>query len=768
VCDGVANIASLASYHDSLRNSDKSVNLGDLLKIVDENLLTYANNNPIGANLSKSSFDAYTHYANPDFTGLTTENEIAVRSAMSVIEVLVDSNAVYQNFEIHKLVHGCDVVWSSSNASVLKIEKDEKVSVSTTVLGNVTVTTPKTDTSVKLTATVSRGDATEVKEFDLIIKGKEQILGNVVSTDDDVIRVDIYGQYIVPKIYALDDSSISNAELPADLYDIDYSYRYASSRVSQYYSVDGVYTSVPGVYEVTATATLKSNGSKSVYAYKVYVVDPNCEVDFSSSMINIALTRDGFMISGELSNIDGAVYAVASETPIALTRDELLNHKDVQSVQISTGYIDANFVANNKNIKTDSTTQYYVNYVVANRNKTNTSNEVRSFQVDIFDVTTVDQFYQIATKGSIEGTSGNPTIYSLKNDLDFTDYEWVIKAKADCAAFYGLFNGNNHTIKNLIVEGDAGGSTQTVNLFYKVSGGTVMNLNFDNIKLKSTDLETGAKIIGIVGDLQGGYLHNIKMHNIAAYGREGVGALVGQVTGGYNYITQCSLVNECDEEGNTDYVIAAYNKYAGGIVGNCQKNSDQAVVDLTIQDCYVKATIGNGEDAGGNTGGIIGRAKNDSTACKLTVERCYYEGLIIAKGQYNAGIVGDFDNGVGHVVIKNNYSVATFRYNGELLDPFNIPLSKAEKYAHKNSNPIVGRAVKAEAGIYETKDNFGTWSEYYANHIISQSIVFDLSSTDEETGETKLFNISELFVKNRLKMDLDNVWKFEDGVLTLR
>ena len=48
-------------------------------------------------------------------------------------------------------------------------------------------------------------------------------------------------------------------------------------------------------------------------------------------------------------------------------------------------------------------------------------------------------------------------------------------------------------------------------------------------------------------------------------------------------------------------------------------------------DCYVKAIIGDGNDAGGNTGGIVGRVKNESSVYYTHIERCYYEGTIIAK-----------------------------------------------------------------------------------------------------------------------------------------
>lgn len=768
ICNERGKLADLIKYHDSLRNEDGSVNMGDTLKVKAQNLLTFANGSPIGANLSKTNAGEYEHYGIVDFSNAKTENEVAVNAAYSVTEVLCDASAVYQDFEIPKLIHGCDIEWTSSNPDVISISNNEKVSVSTSVLGNATVVTPQTDTEVTLTAKISKGKTSLEKEFKVTVKSRNQSVGGIASTGDSAIRVNIYEEYIAPRIYPLDASSNNGGELPLSLYDMVYTYRYASSRISKYYKVDGVYTSVPGVYEVTAKATLKSNPqNSSTYTFNVYVVDPDCEIDFLNE--SVILTKDGFTLSGSLSNIEGDVYAVVSDSEINLTKEELLSREDVQIVPIETDIINAEFLADNSIIK-DADVQYYVNYLVSNKNKSNEA-AVKSFSVGIKGFSTTDEFYQLATTGKLDGVSTTtPMIYSLEDDLDFTDYTWEIKKKGNCTPFTGLLNGNDHTIKNLSINGSApdGEATQTANVFYKVSNGTIMNINFEEVSIISQDTTSG-KIVGIVGDLQGGYLHDIRMHNISAYGKEGVGALVGQVTGGTNYISQCQLVNDAPAEGEENkYIIASTNKYAGGIVGNCQKNSDQSYLTLTVVDCMAKAIIGDGKDSGGNTGGIVGRVKNESTVYNVLIERCYFKGKIIASGQYNAGIVGDFDNGLGHIIIRNNLADVSFNYKGEELDARNLSLTKAETYAHKNSNPIVGRATKAEVGIYETEDNVGTWTEYYADLIHSDSIVFDLATTNEETGLKEPWEMTEIYVKNKFKMDLENIWEFKDGELYLR
>ena len=775
ICTSADELSSLASLHKTLRNADGSVNMGDTLKVVDSSLLTYANGKQIGANLSENE-DVYPHYDLIDLRKNDyTEDEIVVYSAASVLEVLTDANAVFQDFEVTKLIHGADITWKSSNEDIAYILPSEKLSVSETVHSTVKINSPAEDTTVTLTATISHGTAKITKDFDIVVKSRNQGLGSVVSTGDSAIRVNMYANYVAPRVYATDSSSHTKSELRADLYDLTYSYRYAVDGNSRYYKVDGVYTSVAGVYEVTALATLKRDSSKTAkLVYKVYVVDPNCDIDFIEQNSDIALSKDGFTVSGYLSNIEGSVRALVSDVELpSLTATDLLdvNNTNIQSYPISTDSVTAAFNANNSDIKDGATTQYYGYYIVTNKNLSKAS-ELYSFQVGIITIDDEDEFYTLATKGKLPESPETPTIYSLSRDLDYSDKDWAISAKSNYGTFSGLFNGNNHTVKNLSIEGKVENEkTVTVNLFYKVANGTVMNTNFDNISLINTDVDTdNGKQVGIIGDLQGGYVHNVHVTNYKAYGGEAVGAVVGQVTGGVNYITQCSLVNPiATDYSENEYQIAAFKKYVGGIVGNGQMNNDQSTFELYVSDCMVKAIIGDGNDTGGNHGGIVGRVKNDFEFYVTSVERCYFDGVVISKGQYNAGIIGDFDNGKGKVILHDNLSNAIFVYDGLVLDAAKDKANNSYlyTYAHKNSNPIVGRAVKAEVGVYETSNNFGSWAEYYSQFVVSQSTVFDLSSEDDE-GNVVNWELSKTFVQYRLVWDLENIWQYDENGLSLR
>ena len=141
-------------------------------------------------------------------------------------------------------------------------------------------------------------------------------------------------------------------------------------------------------------------------------------------------------------------------------------------------------------------------------------------------------------------------------------------------------------------------------------------------------------------------------------------------------------------------------------------------------------------------------------------------GLIVANGQYNGGIVGDFDAGAGYVNIQHCFADVEFIYQDMYLNAYEALMANLEcqNYAHKNSNPIVGRAV-ASTGLYETSSNIGSWSEYYTANIASTSLVFNLSNYEEEE---KFVTLTMRLLNLLLKYDFENTWLFENGHISLR
>ena len=786
--DSINDVDQLVSYHTSLRNADGSVNLGDHLALADNSKLkTFANGEAIGATLNKTSSSEYTHYnlftLDSGIKEEFSDAEKIVLSAYSVTECITNDEAVYQDFRLPKLIHSADIEWTSSKPDVIEIDNNEEITISGSVFGWARVIVPETDTKVILTAKIKNSGYYAKKKFEITVKGRKQTLGDLVSTNEKVIRCDLYSDFVEPRIYALDAASITGTELPASSYDLTYKYEYAVDGNSTFYTVDGIYTSVPGVFRVTATATMKSNKSlTSSYTYQLYVVDPDCPIDFITDTNSIVLSQEGFVVNGDTSNIAGYVVATYSKTQQAFTTandiislEEGTGELQCQKFDITTNTVTASFVADN--MSNVDGTQYYVYYAIVNLNTSNKSNACYSSAIDVKKVTTKDDFYAIARTGKLPGGSKSlTTIYSLESDLDFSGYDWDVSATTTKAGskelngttyeikpdgFAGLFRGNGHTISNITV---ADGKDKYANVFYKISNGTVMNVNFNNIKLQG-DKESG-KQIGIIGVMIGGYVFDVHGTNISCNGSQEVGGIIAKLGGGTNYVEQCSLINPIPEERRTvealdtnlQYAISTTKKYAGGIIGNIQIESTESYVTAVVRNNFVSAVIGDGHDAGGNAGLIIGRIKGESVNYTIDVQNNVCYGLVVANGQYNAGIIGDFESGLSQATIKYNFADVEFIYADMYLNAYEIAASFVYEntYAHKNSNPIVGRATSAEDGVYDTAQNIGTFTEYYSSKILSNSICFNMSDYSEGSIWTPKKSTFD-----NLKYDFD-IWTFDE------
>ena len=828
---------------EAYRNADGSVNMHDKLALADNSSLkAYANGNPVGAVLNKTSIAEYTH---PEYFSFETANPNMtadmerVLSAYMALNPITNQNATFQDFDITNLINGCEITWESDNTDIITISNDETVSKSMSVESQAHIFVPKEKTTVKLTATIRFATATIKKEFNITVYPRDQYLGEIVSTADDVIRVQIYSTYYAPEVYPIDASSINNNRYDETLYDLTYKYEFAADGNSKSHEVDDVYTSVPGLYKITATATSKSDANqKSEYTFKVYIVDPDCSIDFIGQKSDVILSADGFAISGNLSNVEGYVKAFTSTTDLGdLTPEEIVNHSDLQVYKVSTDKIVAQFEANN-NATTD--VAYYIYYTVVNDNATNLDRTTAyKAQVNTKLIKDENEFMKLARTGAPDSNdySNSLTIFYIDKDLDFKDISWNVSVSTS-DKFSGLFNGNGHKISNISYEGKPA-VADALNVFYKVVNGSIMNVTFDNIKFKCLDSSNG-KRMGVIGQMKGGFIQNVHITNSSFVGYESVGGLVGQMTGGDNFIRQCSLINPqefftpttdtvfstdktyytygYDDKNNTynyvdvdlsakdsmykagdaivqgekddekiyelphNYTISSKNKYQAGLVGNAQIADNATYLNLEMANCLVRATIGDGSDTGGNTGGILGRCKNDSDQYYIELHHNFYEGYIISKGLYGAGILGDLDNGLGRIIVHHNMALVNYVYKGQLIDvdffyAMAIEaamngnpdiLAELQKYAHKNLNPIIGRATSSNNKLYEgTKNNIGNWTEYYSKLVSSVSIYFNMSSFDEETQSSYIYEINARTFSSMLGFDLENIWIFDNETKTI-
>ena len=290
----------------------------------------------------------------------------------------------------------------------------------------------------------------------------------------------------------------------------------------------------------------------------------------------------------------------------------------------------------------DINPNWYLYYFVTNNNMTKLDETtVYKKEIKYNDINTKEEFNQLARKGYIDEL--NPSdyfvIYNLTTYLDYENNSWNLYTNS-LDSFTGLFYGNNHKISNIKANEISNSIKDSANIFYRIDGGSIYNITFENIDLGNNSSD-GHRRVGVVGAAIDSHIENVKVINSSFRGYESVGAIVGQIAGGINEIIRCELIN------NEDSKISVFNRYAGGIVGNVQMYNDKSYLTLDVNNCSVIASIGElneegttGIDAGGAHGGIIGRIKNDFDCYNVTVNNCFYSGIIISNGLYNGGLIG--------------------------------------------------------------------------------------------------------------------------------
>lgn len=190
--------------------------------------------------------------------------------------------------------------------------------------------------------------------------------------------------------------------------------------------------------------------------------------------------------------------------------------------------------------------------------------------------------------------------YKLANDIALTS-EWIpIGTYGD--AFSGMFDGDGHTISNMIISDGDG--------FFKEVTGTVKNLNITG-SVASTSGYAG----GIAGKSSGTFENCTFSGTVTGTGR--VGGLIG-----YNKGTS---VISCHTSGS---VTESEYGYTGGLIG-CNDNS---LNNDIVTNCYSSCDVKGGH----NVGGLIGNQKY------ATISKCYATGNVQCSNNTGSagGLVG--------------------------------------------------------------------------------------------------------------------------------
>ena len=189
-----------------------------------------------------------------------------------------------------------------------------------------------------------------------------------------------------------------------------------------------------------------------------------------------------------------------------------------------------------------------------------------------------DGVYQIGTASELAwfGANGSNASAVLTADIDLAGYDWTPLNK-----FYGSFNGDGHTIRNLYINS----ASYPVGLFgYVKTGASVTKLGITG-NVTTTNKSYG-QAGGIAGYMESDTSVTKSWSSVNVTGSKHGGGIAGYTAGG-------SAITDCYATG-TIRTISANECYLGGICGSYFSNTDGA----TITNCYSTSTvIGSGGNA---------------------------------------------------------------------------------------------------------------------------------------------------------------------------
>lgn len=696
-----ANFGISTQIHAQYRNADGSINMGNIFKIKDYSLL-FGDDHKIGSDLTKTSWEEYEHPNYTDLTTLKTVEKSVLQAVSDILYIPANTDNVYQDFHVLTSILDTSIAWSSSDSSILEVTDTllPEDSMSGLQYVKVIVYRPEdADQTVTLTATINYRGKTLKKNFEVNVAKAAHELGeiSVEGVVDGYIIKNLYDDYEKADVTVLDASDYNGKILSPEFYEVSSLVEYATSKNGPYTETPFFDMTAAGVYRINETVTLKSNGSTRSYSYLVFVVAPDGDVDFVGEP-TVSVNEAGYTIQGELSNVSGTLYAMVSETEPSV-EDLKANG---ESYTFRSDSINVRFEQANDHA-------YDVYYVICNPNGRATS-QIYKTSVEVVEISTTDAFFNLAQTG---GESNK--IYRLTQDLDFTGYAWS-SAVAAQQSLIAYLDGCGHTISNITCSASTEGMAA---VFYKINGGTVVNINFENINL------SGYSKVGIFGQAANGYFENIKLRNIGIFASfQRAAALIGQV----DYQNSTPLVIKRVSLINDDNVKIETKQRVAGIIGFSQIGSSSSpaagdFVDIRISDCYVDAII-DGSDTG-QAGGIYGTFDSENNGYfdySLTITNCYFAGT--AKGDTRCGGILAYHKGLAPITITNCINTGDIYHAGSTT-----PIVIAEK----NASGILGgyntNAVENVENCYAnlsehnayldvqiyTEDLLGTsyfWSDY--------------------------------------------------------
>ena len=304
-----------------------------------------------------------------------------------------------------------------------------------------------------------------------------------------------------------------------------------------------------------------------------------------------------------------------------------------------------------------------------------------------------------------------PGVYvALTADIDLADIDWSVNIGDDCnATFDGIFDGKNHTIKNLTSTETAAKADGYIctGLFGAIYGSAVIkNLIIENVNINTGDF-TGNNVAAVVGFAYSctGSIENVKVIGniqINAKGVTGTGVIVGYAHGGTLTVKDCLVDGSALTRAASSAAVTG-RSYVGGIIGYA--GGKVTLSGNTIQNLAVTA---EGGAAGGVAGIMLGGGDAENNTVKDVTLASKHENWLNAVGV----VVGTF--------------TGTITASGTTAENNNVTGIVGVPHADQPTEPLA-KAQAAIGNIY-----YATFADAYAAAQAGDTIVLLADITASE------------------------------------
>lgn len=225
---------------------------------------------------------------------------------------------------------------------------------------------------------------------------------------------------------------------------------------------------------------------------------------------------------------------------------------------------------------------------------------------------------------SAKGTTLNTTI-TLLDDLDFSHSNLTFPlgtfSNGACISYSGVFQGNGHSIKGLVMNNQDNAGYRHAGLFCKLENATISSLVIDS-SCSFTGYYAGA--LGVRASRS---LHITMVSNMAqVFGEENAGGFVGSLEQGGSV-----LFDNChNQRGVTG------SSHAGGFIGSAWNNTNTS---LSLSNCWNKGNISGSLFVGG----LIGQIASNINV-EVTISNSINSGNITGIHNDIGGLIGLFNN----------------------------------------------------------------------------------------------------------------------------